>query len=65
MIGIITCKDCQYRYVGCHSLCEKYKEAREENKRLKESLKRSKVIENDLRKYHKEKYSRLSKRNNV
>lgn len=65
MIGITTCKDCRDRYTGCHGLCEKYKEARKENDKLRERLRSCKNIENDLRKYHKEKYDRLSKKNNI
>lgn len=31
-----SCKNCPDRYVGCHSICEKYLKEVEENKRLKE-----------------------------
>lgn len=33
------CKGCEDRYVGCHSVCEKYKKFQEENEKFREKLK--------------------------
>lgn len=35
------CKDCQDRRVGCHSECEKYKEAVEDMQEAKEKAKQN------------------------
>lgn len=31
---VYPCKDCEERYLGCHSKCEKYKECSEKSHRL-------------------------------
>ena len=33
------CRDCQERSAGCHSVCQKYKEARDEFNRAKQERK--------------------------
>ena len=30
------CKDCQDRYLGCHSNCDRYRKFLQENERIKE-----------------------------
>ena len=41
-----ACKDCSERAVGCHDICEKYKDARAENERLKAlKYKRNDIID--------------------
>ncbi len=32
---VYPCKGCESREVGCHSFCEKYKEAKKMNNRIK------------------------------
>jgi hypothetical protein len=32
---VYPCKDCEDREVGCHSFCEKYKEAKKMDNRIK------------------------------
>lgn len=39
MTGIFSCKDCQDRYVGCHSKCEKYKAKKELHEKRKQEYK--------------------------
>lgn len=34
-----SCKDCQDRYIGCHSNCEKYKEWKAKKNEEKEKIK--------------------------
>ena len=47
-MSINSCKDCKDRYVGCHSTCEKYINAKKEYDELQEKIKKSKYRENDL-----------------
>ena len=38
-VGVVPCKDCENRQIGCHSVCEKYKTWRKEkDKQYKEEL---------------------------
>ena len=38
-VDVVPCKDCEYRQMGCHSVCEKYKTWRKEkDKQYKEEL---------------------------
>ena len=41
------CKDCTERQIGCHAICEKYKEFVAENERLKQ-LKRQDTMKDIL-----------------
>lgn len=36
------CRDCEERHVGCHSSCEKYRQAKEEFERYKENVTKKK-----------------------
>lgn len=47
-MSINSCKDCKDRYIGCHSTCEKYINAKKEYDELQEKIKKSKYRENDL-----------------
>lgn len=54
-MGIIyPCKSCQGRYVGCHSDCQEYKEAKQKQQALKDERDRKKnvdyyIIENTIK----------------
>lgn len=36
MANDMPCKDCKERYLGCHSKCEKYQNAKKRNDELRE-----------------------------
>lgn len=40
------CKDCKYRYVGCHQTCKDYKDFCEENENRKQNIKNDKAKKN-------------------
>lgn len=40
---IFPCKDCPERYIGCHAICKKYKEAQAENTKCQIEKYKSKV----------------------
>jgi len=50
MQQIQVCKDCEFRQVGCHAICEIYISAKEEASRTKESIRKQKEEEN-IRRY--------------
>lgn len=39
------CKDCPYRYVGCHSVCKRYAMFVEVNNQIKEKIKRERLAD--------------------
>lgn len=40
MQTFLCCKDCTERHMNCHAECEKYKEAKETNERIKAERKK-------------------------
>lgn len=40
----MSCKDCQKRYVGCHSECEEYQAFRKDYEEQKEKRKQEKLL---------------------
>lgn len=48
----IHCRDCEERYVGCHSTCEKYIEAKKKHDDFVENAKQNKA-KSDLLYIHK------------
>lgn len=42
MIPKSSCVNCQERYVGCHSVCDKYKEYRKKLDEFNEAVRKSK-----------------------
>lgn len=46
-----SCYNCKDRKVGCHSICEKYKMEAEQNKQLKNLIKKEKNLLKQVIKY--------------
>lgn len=40
----VPCKDCQDRKVGCHSVCEKYKEFEKENAKVRDMRLKASIL---------------------
>lgn len=49
MGAIWCCKDCKDRHVGCHSVCEKYKEQKEKAKEIDDKAKKDNLFGGSLR----------------
>lgn len=58
------CKDCPDRYIGCHSMCERYKAFREELDELNEKIYKAKERERDIDRYEREMCERNKRRRN-
>ena len=46
---VTPCKDCQKRFLSCHSTCEDYKNWKCEFEKLKDKVARSNQLESELR----------------
>lgn len=44
MSKITVCKDCQERFLGCHSTCERYKQDKARNEEFKHKIKLEREI---------------------
>ena len=55
------CRNCEERYVGCHSTCEKYLEAKEAFESRKNSIIEAKEVDRAYKGYQKKHYERKRK----
>ena len=64
MVFKYPCQDCKDRYLGCHSNCQKYLEAKAEHSKEKESVTQIKEDERRFDSYEIERRSKIKKRYN-
>nr|WP_319487262.1 hypothetical protein [uncultured Caproiciproducens sp.] len=56
------CKDCSYRYIGCHSGCMTWQNWKAEEDTRKAELNKAKAIEQDFRSAQAEKSNRFRRK---
>ena len=52
MIKITCCKDCNDRVLGCHDVCDRYKEEKLQAEKKKEKVLQAKANDKLYRDYH-------------
>lgn len=49
MSSFFCCKDCEERYVGCHSTCEKYLQEKEKYGEHRDKIRKNRSAEADIK----------------
>lgn len=60
---LAPCKDCEERYLGCHSECEKYKAYRVQQEKISRCRRLGVINQMDYLSYKSEKTKRLGGKN--